>query len=145
MIRTMEYLGEDFWGRPVYKCVETGDLYKDITLGSELPELCSCGNDFEGEPDCPISEEYEIRFIDATPKIDPDTKFNYMLLDRLRMDCDYYLGNGNRNVKHLWAATEKEHIQKMKDLHNSFSDDAKPEWLTYEQILKYEELMVVSQ
>ncbi|HDR8324093.1 TPA: hypothetical protein QC175_005812 [Bacillus cereus] len=36
----------------------------------------------------------------------------------------------------------KEHIEKMKELHNSFSDSKKPEWLTFEEILKYEELMI---
>jgi len=30
-IRTMEFLGIDGWNRPVYKCVETGTLWKDIT------------------------------------------------------------------------------------------------------------------
>lgn len=69
-------------------------------------------------------------------------KFNYQLLDRLKSDCKYYLGYGNLNKKHLWAGNEKEQIEKMKKLYNSFSDDKKPEWLTYEQILQYEKLMI---
>lgn len=28
-----------------------------------------------------------------------DKKYRYMLLDRMRTDCAYYLGNGNRQVK----------------------------------------------
>lgn len=28
-------------------------------------------------------------------------KFNYQLLDRCRCNCEYYLGNGNRDEKHL--------------------------------------------
>jgi hypothetical protein len=71
-----------------------------------------------------------------------DDKFYYMLLDRLRQDCEYYLGYGNRNAKHLWAENEKEQIEKMKELYNGFSDNGKPEWLTYEQILQYEKLMI---
>ena len=27
-----------------------------------------------------------------------DNEYNYMLLDRLKQDCEYYLGNGNRNA-----------------------------------------------
>ncbi|NRD80856.1 hypothetical protein HPT25_26365 [Bacillus sp. BRMEA1] len=135
----MELLGEDYWSRPVYKCIETGNLYKDITLGSERPELYSCGNDFEGEPDFPIKSELEIHFKVTEKQTNREDRFNYMLLDRLRMDCEYFLGNGNRNVKHLWANNEKDHIGKMKDLYNSF--DEKPEWLTYEQILHYEKLI----
>ena len=69
-------------------------------------------------------------------------EFNYMLLDRLRTDCDYYLGNGNRNKKYLWAGDEKRQIEKMKELYNSFSDDNKPEWITLEDIGKYEKEMI---
>jgi hypothetical protein len=62
-IRTMAFIGIDSWDRPVYKCEETGNLYKDITLGSDDPELYSCCNTFEGEPDCPIRSELVIKFI----------------------------------------------------------------------------------
>ena len=68
-------------------------------------------------------------------------EFNYMLLDRLRTDCDYYLGNGNKNKKYLWAGDEKKQLEKMKELYNSFSDDNKPEWITLEEIEKYEKEM----
>ena len=30
-------------------------------------------------------------------------KFNYQMLDRMKSDCEYFLGAGNRNPKHLWA------------------------------------------
>jgi len=68
-----------------------------------------------------------------------DNTFKYQMLSRLQMDCDYYLGNGNRNIKHLWADDEKSHIQEMKDIYNSL--DEKPEWLKWEEILQYEKLM----
>ena len=67
-----------------------------------------------------------------------EDKFRYQLLSRLQMDCNYYLGNGNRNIKHLWAENEEEQIKVMKELWNSFADDEKPEWLTWEDILNYE-------
>ena len=71
-----------------------------------------------------------------------EDKFRYQLLSRLQMDCNYYLGNGNRNIKHLWAENEEEQIKVMKELWNSFSDDGKPEWLTWEDILNYENEMI---
>lgn len=71
-----------------------------------------------------------------------DEEFRYQLLDRLKSDCLYYLGYGNRKSKHLWSLDEKEHIEKMKALYNSFDDDKKPEWLTYDQILDFEKRMI---
>ena len=68
-----------------------------------------------------------------------DDKFRYQLLSRMKSDCDYYLGNGNRYAKHLWAEDEVKHIDYMKVLWNSFGEKDKPEWLTYEQILDYEQ------
>ncbi|MGF7535493.1 LPD11 domain-containing protein [Bacillus mexicanus] len=143
-IRTMELIGVDDWNRPVYKCLETEVLYKDITLGSDNPALYDCGNDFDGEPGFPIKDDLEIHFKETEKQPNPEDRFIYMLLDRLRMDCEYYLGNGGRNVKHLWADNEKEHIDKMKELHSGFSDDRKPEWLSYEEILQYENQMISS-
>ena len=63
------------------------------------------------------------------------------MISRLKQDCDYYLGNGNRSVKYLWAGSESEQIQEMKTRHNAFRDDKKPEWLTWDDILRYESLM----
>lgn len=67
-----------------------------------------------------------------------DAKFNYMLLNRMQNDCDYYLGNGGRNAKHsLWAQDEQAQIDKMRELWDGFADNAKPEWLSMEQINEY--------
>lgn len=71
-----------------------------------------------------------------------DAKFRYMMLSRFKSDCDYYLGYGNRSSNALWAKDEKEHIENMKALHNSFVGDDKPEWLTWEDILEYERKML---
>lgn len=138
-IRTMDFLGVDDWDRPVYKCIETGKLWKGTTLGSENPELYSCQNSFDGEPDSPIKSDLEIIF--KTKYEENPNRFNYMLLDRMRSDCDYYLGYGNRNKNRLYNDDEQEHIDKMKELYNSFPRDERPEWLTYEQILTYEKAM----
>jgi hypothetical protein len=69
--------------------------------------------------------------------------FNYQLLGRLQMDCEYYLGFGNRSKKHLWALDEAAQIQKMKELYAELPE--KPEWLTFAEIEKYEAEMVRSE
>ena len=65
-----------------------------------------------------------------------DNRFNYMMLDRLRCDCDYYLNYGGRNAKQsLWAKDEQKQIDKMRELYDSLK--IKPKWLTIEQINEY--------
>lgn len=71
-----------------------------------------------------------------------DKRFRYQLLDRLRTDCNYYLGYGNRCANCLWSKSEVSIIENMKNLWNSFDEKDKPEWLTWEQILEYERKMV---
>lgn len=83
--------------------------------------------------------EYIKNLIAERPVTD---SFKYMLLDRMKQDCNYYLGNGNRLKKYLWANDEKEHIENMKALWNSFPDEEKPEWLTMKQIETYEKEML---
>lgn len=68
-----------------------------------------------------------------------DSEYQYMLLDRLKTDCEYFLGNGNRNEKHLWAGSVDAQIKEMKKIWNSLKE--KPEWLTMEDINNYEKLM----
>lgn len=70
-----------------------------------------------------------------------DKKYNYMLLSRLKSDCDYFLGHGLRNEKHLWAGSVDKQVAKMRELYNSFADDEKPDWLTMDQIDEYERKM----
>ena len=56
------------------------------------------------------------------------------------MDCEYYLGNGGKSAKSLWALDEQEQINEMRRLWNLLPE--KPEWLTSEQIDNYEKQMV---
>lgn len=74
----------------------------------------------------------------------PADRYKYVLLDRMVMDCLYYLGNGNRNVKYLWSKDETEHVANMKALWSSFPEDEKPEWLSMEEIEKFEKEMITS-
>ena len=66
-------------------------------------------------------------------------QFEYMLLNRLQMDCEYFLGNGKGFHGHLWAGNPVDQIAKMKELHNLLPE--KPEWLTMDKILEYETKM----
>ena len=63
----------------------------------------------------------------------------YRLLDRLRSDCEYFLGAGNRSEKHLWAGSVRAQIAKMRELYDTLPE--KPEWLTKETIDDYAERM----
>lgn len=69
------------------------------------------------------------------------TMNRYILLDRMRSDCDYYLGNGGRSEKYLWGHNVPQHIRYMKWLWESFPEGEKPEWLTLGQIEEYEKRM----
>lgn len=141
MITTMEYVGEDFWSRPVYRCVETNILWKDMSLGESDPELYSCGNEWDGDPDSPIKQGIDVTFINMPEKVSERDKMNYMLLDRMRCDCEYFLNYGNRSVKNLSGDNVEFHIGQMKKLHDGFPEDKKPSWLTYDEILELERRM----
>ena len=71
-----------------------------------------------------------------------DESFRYMLLSRMQSDCAYYLGNGRLYGPHLWAGNERDQIKDMKILWNSFPDDKKPEWISYEDILAFEQRLL---
>ena len=64
-----------------------------------------------------------------------DHSRDYVLLDRLRADCDYFLGAGGRSEKHLWAGNVHAQIKKMRELYDALLE--KPEWLTAEAIDRY--------
>lgn len=66
-------------------------------------------------------------------------EFEYKLLSRLQQDCDYFLNTGNE--KRLWAGSVDAQIAEMKKLWNSFPENKKPEWISYEDILSYEKRM----
>lgn len=70
-------------------------------------------------------------------------KFRYMMLSRLVMDCNYYLGNGGRSVNSLWARTEEREIVVMQAFWDTFEPDDRPECLTKEKIDEYARQMGV--
>lgn len=69
-----------------------------------------------------------------------DDKFNYMLLDRLRQDCEYFLGFGNRNEKRLWAGNVEDQIAEMRKIYDKLPE--KPEWISLKDIDNYERQML---
>lgn len=72
--------------------------------------------------------------------LNSDKKFRYMMLDRLRTDCNYYL-DGHQLKKHLWANDETEHVSLMIELYNSFDEEERPEWISMDDIKEYQRKM----
>ena len=57
---TLRFIGIDGWDRPVYRD-ESGQIWKDVNLGCGEPYLHNAAdNDFDGEPDMPIKNKFEI-------------------------------------------------------------------------------------
>lgn len=67
-------------------------------------------------------------------------KFKYMLLDRLKQDCEYFLKAGNGYEGHLWAGSVPKQIEEMKKLWEQLPE--KPEWLSLEDIENYKKQMI---
>ena len=61
----LNYKGRDSWERPVYEC--EGRLYVDVDPRKHMkPDICTkYNNEFDGEPDSPISADVEIEFVPA--------------------------------------------------------------------------------
>ncbi len=117
------------------------DYYVDLNdLDDEPTELyrLSPYNDPDGEPNNIVTDFEIVNPMTDREKREKALAGKYMLLGRLRSDCDYFLGNGGRNEKVLWAGNVHDQIEKMKELWNSFPEDLKPEWLTMEQIIEYQ-------
>lgn len=72
-----------------------------------------------------------------------EAKFRYMMLSRMKSDCNYCLGYSNRSTNHLWAGDEIGQIQNMKAIWNTFPEEDKPEWLTWDELLEYEQKMCI--
>ena len=66
-------------------------------------------------------------------------EFQYQMLDRMRSDCEYFLGYENRCTKDLWGKSVEKHIEAMRRIWNELEE--KPMWLSIEQIDEYERKM----
>lgn len=84
----------------------------------------------------------EGRYLEAPAVSEPEQKdetqpfsAEYRLLDRLCADCEYFLGEGQRAEKHLWAGSVEAQIAKMRELYaqlpeNRIGSPRKPLTLT---------------
>ena len=72
-----------------------------------------------------------------------EARFRYMMLSRMKQDCDYYLGYGGRSANHLWAGNEFNQIMNMKALWETFKPEDNPEWLTKDELKDYASQMGV--
>lgn len=70
-----------------------------------------------------------------------ESSFRYMMLDRMKQDCLYYLHNG-RNDKYLWSHDPNKQVEYMKAIWNSFPIYAKPQWLAFDEIIRLENDMM---
>jgi len=132
--QTAKYIGQDDWSRPLYK------LENGITV---------CCTEFDGsslhtiygdfcEPCSPLKYEYQA-VINSTVK-EKDWSHEYMMLSRYQSDVEYFLGNGDRNEKHLYYGSCKEHISKMIELWRSLPK--KPKWLTAVNLINYKSQLI---
>lgn len=116
---------------------ENGRLYFDEDNGYNELSLYTgaykdeCG-EICGEPYKAVKEPVEC---DQPFKRNP-REFDYMLLGRLRMDCNYYVSRGGCSNNSLWADIDTI-LEKMESILKSFSASEKPEWLTEDE---FEEL-----
>ncbi len=93
-------------------------------------------------PQAAPDTRYEQLSLDEAPAQNAakDYGFEYQLLDRLRTDCDYFLGAGNRSEKSSCGrAASRGKSQKMRELYDLLPE--KPEWLTLDDISKYAQRM----
>jgi len=148
-----EYLNEKI--KLIYKYEENGNYYYEDENKNLYCEngnqnigevhLMYCTKEY-GEPIREVEnlEKYELV---NNPKDDPNyerkkaNEYNYMMLDRLRADCDYFLGNGNGFLGHLYYKDIDKHIEEMKKIYESFSNKEKPEWISLENIENYKAKM----
>jgi len=117
-------------------------LFKEMNWDTD-----TCKNAFEDSIDWFMDKFFEENEedLDESKKVESEEnpqEFEYRLLSRLKSDCDYYLGNGNRDAEHcLWAKNEQGQIDKMREIYNKLKE--KPEWLSEEDINNYAKEMGV--
>lgn len=116
---------------------EFTQMLKEFDISDDKEEE---GEEEAKERDVEIEDKEESIVDESFNVLTESPEFRYMLLDRLRQDCLYYLGYGNRNEKNLWAGNPKEQIKLMKDLYKSLED--KPQWISLEEINDLENKML---
>ena len=152
----LQRVGRNYYGHIAYKD-EDGKYYLDIDMvHSKFPETlyhCSPSDDMDGEPGFPLKAKFEI----TNPLTDKELRmqnfrFECSMLSRLKDECEAFIDRtGNeeedkwdcryRNVRNIWGTSIESHIDEMKSLWNKIPKDIKPEWCSWEDIQRYEQVM----
>ena len=102
-------------------------LHRDV-LDSTYPTLSQ-----------PQQEHKQDKSGDGLDTVPYNFELEYRVLSRLKSDCEYFLGAGGRAQKHLSEGGIEAQIAKMRELYDTVPE--KPEWLTAEDIDRYEAQM----
>lgn len=137
----LQYVGRSNFDDKLYKDTEETYFIKD-----DYNDIVYIGKDPDNDPYGSIKNIAKYKDCKVITVGDENLpteseRFNYMMLDRLRCDCETHLNIWNKYSRKLSKEQRKSTIEEMKNIYNSFSDDKKPEWLTWNQILEYEKQM----
>lgn len=112
-------------------CDNFNTLKEDGTI--EVYEL-SPNNEPDGEPNIRV-QAFLSNPQSEREKREALYRHDYMMLDRMRMDCEYYQSADAFNRAH--CSTIEDTIKQMEELWNKFPADLKPQWVSLEQIGAY--------
>lgn len=155
----IKYITKDRFDREIF-LAPAGTIHKtkpvylvDVELDYEFHhgrKLCTiafekgCLDPYYGEPDSPISSDWNIVVSNEEERREKNEnpyKRVYMMLDRMRCDCEYHIGYARMNGAKPIQDIEK-HIQGMTELWNSLPEGKKPEWLSLEDIKDLKEKLL---
>ena len=111
---------------------EKGNLYFDVNDGKNGLNLYSGAyltsyGEICGEPNLKITEPIEC----SDPFIRHPREMDYMILDRMKEDCNYYINHdGNVSSGSIWGGSIESLLSEMEERLSSFDANEKPEWLT---------------
>lgn len=71
-------------------------------------------------------------------QLNGEPAYRYQLLGRLKNDCEAYIEADYPRVSRLWAQDPADQIEAMRTLWNSFPDGEKPQWLSAQDIDRFE-------
>lgn len=148
-------IGENSNGEIVYKDENSGKFYLDINHDTkEVPTTlytCSPADDMDGEAGCPVKQKFEIvnPFTERELR-EKEFEFEYMMLSRITQDIQAYIGKTGdatqdkwdcryKNEKQIWGQSIRKCLDKAKELWQKIPEDIKPQWITWEQILQFEQ------
>lgn len=112
-----------------------------INLEQAILHIANCFNENANIKDNYNNLEEYISIAKKKEEDENIRKSDYMMLDRLRTDCEYFLGNGNGFLGSLYYKDIDKHIEEMKKLYEFFSEQEKPEWISLEDIDNYKQKM----